>query len=47
MDLQTAHDGMWVVTHGLKEGELLLVEGLQHARDGRLVRGEPRQGEER
>ena len=47
VDLQTAHDGKWVVTNGLKEGELLLVEGLQNARDGRLVRGEPRQREER
>lgn len=44
VDLQVAHEGKWLVTRGLKAGELLLVEGLHNARHGRLVRGEAREG---
>ncbi len=40
LELAGEHDGKYVVGSGLKEGELLLLEGLQKVRNNILVRGE-------
>ena len=34
-------DNQWLVTEGLKEGELILLEGIMRARAGMLVKGVP------
>ncbi|MDO7900268.1 efflux RND transporter periplasmic adaptor subunit [Pseudomonas citrulli] len=36
--LGAAQDDRWIVTHGLKPGDRIVVEGLQHARPGEKVR---------
>lgn len=45
--LRMEHNGNWVIDHGLAAGDLLLVEGLQIARDGLLVKGLPRNSKEK
>lgn len=45
LELAGEHDGKYVATAGLKEGEFLLLEGLQKARNNILVRGELRNPE--
>ncbi|MGN8278405.1 efflux RND transporter periplasmic adaptor subunit [Pseudomonas sp. SMV71] len=38
VELGPVHDDRWIVTHGLKPGDRIVVEGLQHARPGEKVR---------
>lgn len=47
LELQGEHRGRWLISNGLKPGELLLLEGLQKARNGLLVRGAPQGRKER
>lgn len=39
INLQTEHEEKWIVSNGLKSGELILTEGLKKAKDGLLVQG--------
>lgn len=45
--LLTEHNGNWVIGNGLEAGELLLVEGLQNARNGALVNGRLKKSQEK
>lgn len=45
--LLTEHNGNWVIGNGLEAGELLLVEGLQNARNGALVQGRLKKSQEK
>ncbi|EJL04028.1 acriflavine resistance protein A [Pseudomonas fluorescens Q2-87] len=38
VELGTVQDDRWIVTHGLKPGDRIVVQGLQHARPGEKVR---------
>ncbi|CAN1602017.1 efflux RND transporter periplasmic adaptor subunit [Pseudomonas mediterranea] len=38
VELGGVQDNRWIVTHGLKPGDRIVVEGLQHARPGEKVR---------
>lgn len=38
VELGGVRDDRWIVTHGLKPGDRIVVEGLQHARPGEKVR---------
>ncbi|WP_053214169.1 efflux RND transporter periplasmic adaptor subunit [Pseudomonas sp. Q12-87] len=38
VELGTVKDDRWIVTHGLKPGDRIVVQGLQHARPGEKVR---------
>ncbi|TWC17621.1 MULTISPECIES: efflux RND transporter periplasmic adaptor subunit [unclassified Pseudomonas] len=37
VELGSVQDNRWIVTHGLKPGDRIVVEGLQHARPGEKV----------
>ena len=37
VQLGAAQNDRWVVTHGLKPGDRIVIEGLQHARPGEHV----------
>lgn len=39
MNLQMEKGNSWVVSDDLQEGELLLIEGLQKAKNGAIVQG--------
>ncbi|CDF94431.1 MULTISPECIES: efflux RND transporter periplasmic adaptor subunit [unclassified Pseudomonas] len=38
VELGGVQDNRWIITHGLKPGDRIIVEGLQHARPGEKVR---------